>query len=454
MDYFNTVVSAIRQDVGLRNLVRHSGVMYLAGFVSLGFTIAQQFITARFLGPIDYGLFATIMSSIGLAMLIFDIRTWELGNKLLARPVLSDDHEEAIRIITWLLLADIVIGLLCMGLVLILAQPLATYLLKSPGLSDIVRLSVLTIPFRSLAGGILSTIPRIHDRFNWLALKSIAYALARFGLIGGPAILNLGLRAVIIGAILAEALNVLALAAVSRLILTCNNSQGPLLDLSKPNCFAEGKKLIGQFWLSATLKGLQIETFVPLLALLTSPREVGIFRSGLDIAGSITQLVTPISIVLASSVIKSYEHHKTLQSFVHTLKQSTVLIALLTVPVTGVIIFLGPSVLPRMLGAEYTRVAPVASILAIGNVVSALGLWLRPALIAMNRAHTHNIIAAMMFILSVLSLVLLAPAFGALGGAIVMTSLWIILTTWLLYAFGKSLRGLSDEAQPLEEKSL
>jgi O-antigen/teichoic acid export membrane protein len=410
------LITKIKSDSNLSDLLRHSGVMYASGLFSTLLITVQQISTAYLIGPADYGRLATVLGSGLLVMLIVDVRTWELGAKLLARPILDEDYKEIWRVITWLTSADVVTGFISALIVFVFANLIAIHLLHAPELEWLVRLYTLSIPFRMLSNGIARTSLRMYNRFGLLSIKSVVYGAARIVFMSGAALLGLGLEGVIIGAILAEIIGALML-LVMQIWITRRELQGTaLIDFHKPRQFREGVQMMGSLWLSATLAGLQTETFIPILALLTTPIQVGLFRSGLDIAETIDKLVIPFALVLWPKVIKTYERDNPAE-FLRLIKQSTVIMAGLTLPFIVGIVGLGPILLTPMLGKGYEGVAAIAALIALGFTFYGTFLWTRPALIAVNRVQELNLIAIFVLTLSILSLLIAAPIYGAIGGA-------------------------------------
>src|SRR5689334_22045845 len=106
------LIQRVRSDNNLKNMIKHSGMMYVSGLFSTLFIVVQELTTARTIGAESYGRFATIFGVSALIFLIVDVRTWELGTKMLIRPLVSKDYDEVIRITTWLTVVDILTGII------------------------------------------------------------------------------------------------------------------------------------------------------------------------------------------------------------------------------------------------------------------------------------------------------------------------------------------------------
>jgi O-antigen/teichoic acid export membrane protein len=443
------ITAKIRGDQNLKNLLKHSGVMYASGAVSTVLLIIQQITTAKIIGPSDYGRLATVLGSSLLVMYIMDVRTWEAGVKLLARPIIDGDKDEVTRIITWLTLADVVTGILGSLVVILFAQFIAVRLLQAPDLYWLVSLYALMIPFRMLSNGIARTSVRMYNRFDWLSVKSIVYGLSRIVFMSGAALLGYGLQGVVIGAIIVEIISAIVIVGMQWRIQKRELTDKTLFDFRKPQQFKIGLKMMRGVWLSATLQGLQIEVFVPILALLTVPAQVGLFRSGLDIAETIEKLSVPLMTVLFPQVIKSYEQDSRV-NFIRLIKQSSILMGMLTLPFTLGIIFIGPVVFPRLLGKDFDGIAIVATILVIGFAIYGIFMWTRPALIAFNRLSELNLICAATIVLSVIALVIFVPTYGAVGAVIIHAGAIIFQNVLLLVLFRNVLPQQHFPAQQTE----
>jgi O-antigen/teichoic acid export membrane protein len=414
----NRLLARLRADQNLMRMLKHSGILYAAGGISSLLISLQQITTAIAIGPEAYGRFATIVGISALAMLIADVRTWEVAGKLYARPVLDSDYDELARLTTWLTLVDLLTSAAAALIILLLAAPIATWLLDAPQAAGAVALFTFSLPFRMIANGAVRTLMRMYDRFNWLSVKSLVYALSRLLLITGAALLGADLTGIVLAAVLAEVIGGLTIIVMGVWVYRQHMPGARLIDLRRPRQWNDGKRLIRGLWLSATLWGLEVEMYVPLLALLTSPAQVGLFRSGLDIAETIEKLLVPFMLVLFPQVTRSYEQD-TRPRFLRIIWQSMGLMAALTLPVLVGILLAGPFIIPRLLGPGYEGAHTVASLIAVGFTAYGLLMWTRPAMVALNRIRDLNLIGLVSISVSATLLVIFAPVYGAIAAAAV-----------------------------------
>jgi len=419
----DTLLRTARADHDFRALVRSSGLLYVAGIFSYGLTFLQQITTANLIGLNAYGQFATVVAATGLVMLIADFRTWEAASKFLAVPLATKDYQQASRIVGWLSAFDVVSGAIGASAVLLLSPLLAQYLLHDEATQVLIALYSFSLPFRLFAAGVPNAFLRLENRFGWLAAKSIVFSVARLILISGPAFMGLGLPGVLVGALAADAFHACVMAWLTFKLWHDLQVEQPVrrrLTLARPAELGRILDMLRTLWIGASLKALQLETFIPILALLTSPAQVGLLRFGLDVAQMVMRLSEPFSIVIQPTLIQLGETGDR-KRFLRYIALAFCGLLLIAVPFFAGVVTLGPSILPLFIDPVYIPAIPVIQVLALGFAVSAAMLWLRPAIIALDCVRQQNTVGLFTLIVSVVSLILVAPAYGAIGAAVVMT---------------------------------
>jgi O-antigen/teichoic acid export membrane protein len=424
--------SRLREDRNLIDLLRNSGLMYIFGILSIGLTLVQQVTTANLLGVSDYGRLAAVLSSGALILLLVDFRSWEAATHFLAYYWARDRYDEAARTTTWLLLLDVITGFIGTVLLILLAQPIARLLLQDESLYPLVQIYAISLMFRLVGSGIPPSLLRLYNRFDWLSFKSVGYAVARLVLMSGAAFLGFGLQGVLIGALLGEVVHTLLMLFLTYTAHRRQYPDIPMLQFARPTEVPQIIRLLRQLWIGATLKGLQMETFVPLLALLSSPAQVGLFRSGLDIATLTQKLVEPLTLVIQPQIAKLYET-KNRAAFIRYLWQVVGLLSTFTVPFALVLLLAGQWIYPRLLGEGFADVAPISNWMVIGLSFPAIFAWLRPALMALDILRSQNWVGIVAFALSLVGLLTVVPVYGAIGAAVVMAMFHII---YVVMSFG------------------
>ena len=428
-----------RHESSFRSLIRYSSVIYGAGFLSILLATIQQLTTASLLGVSDYGRLATVVSSSTFIMLLIDVRTWELGSKFLARPILDKDHHEISRLVSWLILLDAVTGLLGAVILFIFAHPIAEHLLKSTASVPYIRLYAFTLPFQLIGLGVLRTVIRLYEYFNWLAVKSVIYGFFRLILLSGIALLGFGFTGVLLGVIVSEILNASVMVILVKRIYAKEIPAAQLIDFTRPRQFEAVRRMIGDLWLGATLKGLQLESFIPIMALLTNPTQVGIVQTGIVLSGLVIKLTDPIMIVLMPMIMKSAEHD-TRAKFVQLLKNATAIVTAIVLPFT-IMMLIGSWIgFSRLLGSDFVGVDEIVAILLLGSSFNVIFLWLRPAIVALDKIRLQNLFSIVLTGLFIVGMFILIPVYEGRGGAIMLSGYRIMIVFGSLWIFYRGIK--------------
>lgn len=431
------LILRVRNDVHIQNLLRTSGILYIGGLVALILVLIQQFSLANLLGSSGYGRLAIIISSGLLAMLFLDFRTWEMGIKLLTTEITNQRHLEIIRIANWLISIELLTGLFGMLLLFIFAEPLATHLLNISGFDWLIRFYAISLPFRVVADGVFSTIPRVYNRFKWVTYRTIANNLLRLILMVGLTKLGYGLSGAVIGAVISDMANFIMVMLIARYILKREIPHFNLFDRTPPIQKSAGYRMMADFWIVSSLVGLNLQAIIPFMSLFTSPAQVGLFRIGLDIAQFIDKLAAPITLGITSQIMHIYQREKWV-TFVHYIKQTFIFFLLVVIPLTLGILILGPWIFPKLLhDLNYVSLPPVASIVSVGYAFAvAIIPWARPTLIVIGRSRIQSIIMLLQTLTMFAMVWWLTPQYGALGTAVAMAVPMTLSSLCFLFFWG------------------
>jgi O-antigen/teichoic acid export membrane protein len=428
------VLLKITEDVHVQDLLRTSGILYAGGIIALVLLLIQQFSLAKILGASDYGRLAIIVSSGLLVLLFLDFRTWELGIKLLTTEITTQSHVEVVRIINWLVTIELGTGLMGTVLLFVFAEPIAARLLDIPGSEWLIRLYALSLPFRVLSDGVFSSIPRVYNEFKWIAYKTVSNNLVRLVLMVTLVLLGYGISGAVVGASISDFINFIVVVVIARRILKRELPGVRLIDLRRPRQQAAGYRMIGDYWVISTLAGLHQQAFIPLMGILTSTAQLGLFRISLDIAQFIERLAAPINLGVTPQIMRIYEQEEW-GTFTRHIKRTASLFAIVVTPLTLAILILGPFVFPRILTDEGYRLLPtVAGVLAIGYAITvAITPWTRPALLAVGYSRIQSVIMLFQTFVMFILLWWLTPPYGALGAAIAMAAPMAFVSLFYLF---------------------
>jgi O-antigen/teichoic acid export membrane protein len=432
--FIERIFVQLRTDTHIRDLLRTSGILYVGGLIALILGLIQQFSLARLLGPSDYGRLAIIISSGLLILLFLDFRTWELGIKLLTTEISNQSHLEVVRLLNWLSRIEWVTGILGALLLFILAEPLALHLLNIPGFEWLIRFYALSLPFRVVADGVTNTVPRVYNNFKWVAYKTVSNNFFRLVLMVALVLLGYGLSGAVVGAVISDIINFIIVMVIALRILKREMPGVRLWDRTPPRQQVEGYRLMGDYWVVSSLVGLNQQAIIPVIGLLTSTAQVGLFRLALDIAQFIDKLVAPLTLGATPQIMRIHAQEEW-RTFVGYVKRTAVLFFAAVAPLTLAIIVLGPIIFPQILQDEsYAALPIVAAITSIGYAITvAITPWIRPALIVLGHSRIQSFAILGQSIILFILVWWLTPRYGALGAAIGMGVSMGILSLFLLF---------------------
>ena len=152
------------------------------------------------------------------------------------------------------------------------------------------------------------------------------------------------------------------------------------------------RPLLGQMWLSGTIKGLGSRLDVPLLGALTSPGTVANSRLAVDLAGVIAKLGNPVQQAILPEMVK-LENEGSWARLRRLAVQSTLVLALPIVPALVISAAASGRTVQLAAGAEYAGAGPVLALVAIAVGVNTMLAWSRPLLVARMRVGAGNVIS-------------------------------------------------------------
>lgn len=435
-----TILSRLRQDVNLFSLLKGAGLMYVAGVITIGLTFLQQITTVNLVGFQVYGQFAAITSSALVILLIVDFRTREASTKYQARYQANGRFDELVRMNTWLITLDLAAGLIGSLLVLIFAAPIAEFMLQDAQLIWLVCLMAIFLPLNLIARGVPTATLRLYDYYGWISVKSMIFACTRLVFVTGAAYLGFGLVGVLVGFLLSEFIHTVMITIMMLMVLRRKlPANQPRIEWTRPQDTPSILPLLRDLWISGTLKGVQGQAFIPIVALLVSPVQVGILRTGLDLSTLIYNVIRPLEVVMDPHILRAYEQDSR-SDFLRIIGQMMGLVSLLTLPFAIVIVFFGSSVLPVFIEDTTSELIEVTRYLTMAVTFAVIMQWLRPALIATDQLQAQNKISIFTAFMTTILLFTLVPVGGIVVAALVRLSMIVINNSLRLTVFVAHLR--------------
>ena len=149
----------------------------------MALTFVQGIAIARILGPSNYGAFALIVSFTATINQLVDSRIWETAIKYITRYREEADGTRAASVIKLCYLIDLCTGVIGFLLIYLLADFAAKTFVKDISAANLIRINGVSL-LLSIPIGTSSALLRIDNRYNQLAVQSIAVSFARLICVG------------------------------------------------------------------------------------------------------------------------------------------------------------------------------------------------------------------------------------------------------------------------------
>jgi O-antigen/teichoic acid export membrane protein len=372
---------------------RNTGWLAAGGVMSALLVVAQTAFTARALGSASFGALALAVALTGLVLQFVDFRTWEVVVRLVPSSLEGSVDDGGVPMIQALILVDLAAGLVGMALTLSLALRLAAFVGGGASQSGLIRAYALAIPAILVSSGTCGGVLRLTDRFRLLAVKSVVVSGTQFALVGAALWSHTGASGVVSAYVISEFGHALASLLILRSILREKGTGlWPKERLRVLRRLGVARPLLGQMWLSGTIKGLGSRLDVPLLGALTSPGTVANYKLAVDLAGVIAKLGNPVQQAILPEMVK-LEHQGSWARLSRLAVQSTLVLAVPIVPALAVIAAASGRIVQLAAGPEYAGAGPVLALVAIGVGVNTMLVWSRPMLVARMRVGAGNMIS-------------------------------------------------------------
>lgn len=412
-------------DESLRKIAKGAGIAFTGTFIGMALGYLSRMIIARFLGPSDFGLvslgiagltIATTLGLLGLPQGIIRYVSFYRG---------KDDEGRIKGTITSALKISFPISLILAFLFFFGAEWLSINLFHEPGLTPVLRIFSISIPFMVLAQIFIAATVGfqdmryrvyVNDLFqNILKLVAIIILLSfGFGVLGAA-----------IGWVLAIiAMSFLAAYFLERRIFSIFSTriksipmERELFSFSWPLVFVGVLTLI--MGLTDTL----------MLGYFKSAYDVGIYNAALPTASLIGIVAGSFAIIFVPVISELYSKDK-IEELRKTYSAVTKWIVSLVFPgFLLMFLFSGP-ILRILWGSEYVIGATALSILAFGYLVSACAGLSSGVISAFGRTKLFLIISFVGASANFALNLYLIPLYG-INGAAVATASSIIVTSIL-----------------------
>ncbi len=427
-------VPAWFEDDVFRRLFINAGKLLSANAVAAVLGLVATVLTARALGPQDYGILALVLVyQLAIARLV-TFNAWQAIIKFGSEALHADDRSGLRQLVKFGFTLDIASAFVGTVLAMALAGPVVGLLGWDPSVRPLLVLYSVLILF-GLSGTPIGVL-RLFDRFDLLSYTAVLGAVARLAGVAWCLATRQALNGFVLTYLITGVIGELYQVVASLGVLRKQNVTGiihqPLGDIR-----GRFPGIVDYVWttnVNSTIRMMSREADELILAALTTPAALGLFKVAKQLSQVLPRLLDPLYQSIYPELARLWAADRR-KAFLSLIKRTTLLVGgVATVGWVGFLL-LGSRLITWTVGAAYSQTYVTAVVYLLALVVALWAFALQPAMLAIGlpRNSFKAQTAA-----TILYLVILFPAVQSLGitGAalayVLYYVLWVILMTHYL----------------------
>lgn len=262
-----------------RTLIGQAALLAGAQYVAAGLSLVTAVISARLLGPENYGAAALVMSYPALLWSIVNLKPVTATTRFLANLRATGRHDEIRNICKLGYALDAGASMIVFALIAASAWFVTSQIYELPGMTWLVITFAASLPLSSLASTSSAVLQSTH-RFGWLASFSVLDRVVALTAVLGFLLAGLGVTGMVLGVALAQAISGLAQMIVATRALAHDGTGfwwTGSLSQSK-DMRQELLRFLGWTYVWSTIDGLLLHVPLILLRRLSGLEAAGYFR--------------------------------------------------------------------------------------------------------------------------------------------------------------------------------
>jgi len=427
------VLSWFNDDV-FRRLFINAGKLLSANAIAAVLGLIATVLTARVLGPQDYGVLALVLVYELTIGKLVTFNAWQAIIKFGSEALHAEDRPALRQLIKFGFALDVASAIVGTALAMALAGPVIGLLGWDPSVRPLMVLYSMLILF-SLSGTPIGVL-RLFDRFDLLSYTAVLGAVARLAgvawcLATRQALYGFVLIYLITG-VIGELYQLVASLGVLRKQEVTGIIHQPIRDIR-----SRFPGIVDYVWttnVNSTIRMVSREADELIIAALMTPAALGLFKVAKQFSQVLPRLLDPLHQSIYPELARLWAADRR-KAFISLVRRTTLLVGgVATVGWVGFIL-LGPRLIAWTVGAAYSHAYVTAVLYLLALVVALWAFAFQPAMLAIGlpRNSFKSQTAA-----TILYLVVLLPAvqsFGITGAALAYLlyyALWIALMTYYL----------------------
>jgi O-antigen/teichoic acid export membrane protein len=399
--------------------------LFWASFGAISHVVLQLGVVAvlaRVLAPKDFGMVAAAGTLIGLAAILVDLG---VGPAIVQRRQLTANH------INTGFTMSVAMGLI-IGLVFVLAAPVIAHLYRMPELTNVLRVLSLVFPITSF-GIVAQSLLSRDMRFQRLSIRNILSYIFGYGLVSVTlALLGFGVWSLVLGQLVQTSLQAFQTILIAGQHLRFGWNKQARRDLMS---YGVGFTL-ARFGNYVANQGDNV-----IVGRMLGPTALGFYSRAYQFIALPANLFGSVTNTVLFPAMSAVQHDQ--EKLERAYRQSLAMIAMVTLPVSGLLFVAAPEAVEVLLGPKWTAVVPPFQVLVLSLIFRTSykmsDSLARASAATMNRAWRQWFYAA-----SVIGGAFVGIHYGITGVA-VGVSIAIVLNFLLMLQLSMVLSGVSAQ---------
>ncbi len=376
------VLSWFKDDV-FRRLFINAGKLLSANAVAAVLGLVVTVLTARALGPADYGVLALVLVYQLTIGKLVTFNAWQAIIKFGSEALEKDDRKALRQLIKFGFALDVASALVGMILAAAFAGPVISLLGWDRSVRPLLVLYSVLILFSP--SGMPIGILRLFDRFDLLSYAAVLIAVIRLIGVVWCFLSRQGLFGFVLVYLVTGIIGQLYQVIASLWVLR-RQSVGNVFGESLYGVRQRFAGILDYVWttyLNSTVVMILREGSTIVIAGLTTPAGLGLYRIAQQISKVLPMLSDPLYHTIYPELSRLWAVGDT-RAFFSLIRRTTLLIGTAAVP--GWLIFIGTGqwIIVRTAGPAYGEAYLVTAVYMLAFVIGLCGVCLQPAMLAMG----------------------------------------------------------------------
>lgn len=453
----------------VRNLpagfIRNLSWQYVSSGAAVVFGFLYSLLVGRELGAMHFGLLSLALGFATIVFQVVELRLHEAVIRYVAEFWEAGDHRRTVAALKLFVFADVITGLMALGLVLLAARWATHYLIRDDLGPLAVILAAFSVFFTNVATATALGLYRVFGDFKALALISSSGAALKLILALGVLYLSSwGVLGVMLAAVVSSVITNSTLIGYAfrrlrqRVPITFSDAPVALLADRRREMFGF---IRSSYLLSLTMISTK-ELDINLLGYFAPLQTVGSYKIAKSFMSAIWTLSDSVFFVVYPDIARMWTKRRfvELRAF---LKKITAGLGISALAVYALACLVLPPLIVALMGSDYQSAGSIFRWLSWGLVFWAPLVWVNPLLLAAGRADLLLKAAVVSGAIIALSYVPAIEFAGANGAAFVtalsnpvalFTAIWIGNRAGIIFPQPDESSGIADSGDSRNESGI